>query len=341
MQKIVFKDGTTFVGVSFGRQKEVIGELVFDTSMSGYQKIINDTRYANKIILFTYPLIGNYGFNNIENDSPVLKAMIIREGCEKPSNFKCEYNLHEYAKIKNFVGIQGVDTRSIARKIRNEGVQPVILCDVNLDNEIAIQKLNNYKAESNLVSSFSVKKPIVIKGSREKVVVIDYGYSEEIVEHLKQKNCHIIILPYDTSISEILSYLPDGVILSDGVGNPNELTHYAKQMKSLFSKTTLLGVNFGCMLLALANHLEIETLKFGHHGQNYPIKNKLNNQVEITNQNNLYTIKPFSDNAFMVSHVSVNDDQIEGIIHQDYDVRGITYLNEAVIDAFINRMRGK
>lgn len=340
MTKIVFKDGTTYIGSGFGIQKEVMGELIVETSMTGYQAIMNDPRYAENIILFTYPLIGNYGFHSIEKDNPRLAAMVVREVCERPSNVNCDYDLLSYCDHKNIAGLQGVDTRSIARKVRKEGVQTVIVCDDSLPTDIAIERLTEYEAKEKLAQPVSVKKPVIYKGTAEKVVVVDYGASQEIVDKLVSRHCQVAVLPYDVTAADILSYSPDGVIVSDGVGNPNDFATQAKKFKDLFSKTSILGINFGSLILGLAEGLPIEKLSFGHHGQNYPIKNKITGKVEITTQNKMYTVKSVDNSDFRISHINVNDHHIEGIQHKDYDVSGLSYFNEAVMDDFIARMGG-
>lgn len=342
MRKIVLLDGSEYYGKGFGSLKDCVAEIVVESSMSGYQKSIADERNSGKILLFTYPLIGNYGINNETVDYPQLKAIIVREYCEIPSNFRSAQNLEFYLNQHDIVGISEIDTRSLFRKIRNEKRQFALICDASVTKEEAIEKIKQYQEEKNLVSKYSCKKPVVFMGSGKKVVVVDYGYSKEIVSKLREKNLYVVVLPYNTSVEEILSYHPDGVILSDGIGNPYEID--CQEISKLFSKTVVLGINFGQLVLARSAKIQLNQLDYKCCSSNHPVKELVSGKVMITSKNCEYNIDldALSHSEFEVTYLGVNEKNVEGIKHKDYPVYGIQFNPESnIFEEFVKVLKGE
>lgn len=342
MRKIVLLDGSEYYGKGFGSLEECVAEIVVESSMSGYQKAIADERNSGKILLFTYPLIGNYGINREKEENPQLKAVIVREYCEIPSNFRSVQNLESYLNEFGIVGISEIDTRSLFRKIRNEKRQIALICDGDVSKEEAIKKLQQYQEEQNLVRKYSCQKPIVFRGSGKKVVVVDYGYSSEIVNQLRKENVYVVVVPYNTSVDEILSYHPDGVILSDGIGNPYEVD--CKELSKLFSKVAILGINFGQLILARSAGIKLNQLDYKCCSSNHPVKEVTTGKVIITSKSCEYNIDldAIQDSEFEITYLGVNEKNIEGIKHKDYPVYGIQFNPEIrIFEEFVKVLKGE
>lgn len=342
MRKIVLLDGSEYYGKGFGSLKECIGEIVVESSMSGYQKSISDARNQNKLLLFTYPLIGNYGMNNEQQDDPKLNAVIVREYCEIPSNFRSSQNIESYLKEFDIVGISEIDTRSLFRKIRDKGRQYAIICDTSVSKEEAILKIQQYLKEEKILANSNNIKPKVYVGKEKKVVVLDYGYSKEIVDQLRKMNCYVVVLPHHTSAQEILSYHPDGVILSDGILNPFEVD--SSEVKKLFSKVAILGINFGQLILAISSGIKVNQLDYKCYSVNHPVKEIKSGTLRITSKKYDYNLdfNSVENSDFEITYIGVNQKSVEGIKHKDYPIYAIQFdLDIVMLREFIKVMKGE
>ncbi len=318
---IVLEDGHIFEGKSFGAEGEALGELVFTTSVVGYVAALTDPRYYGQIILQTFPLIGNYGYISAQRESDKVwaKGYVVREWCENPSNFRCETTLDEYLKKQGVVGVYDVDTREITQLIRENGVMNAkIVSDLD---DIDYEEIKNYKIV-NAVEAVSDGKSEVFgeENSGVNVTVVDFGYKKNAVKSLLEKGCTVRTVPATATADEILSGNPDGVVLSDGPGNPCDNAFAIAEVEKLIGKTPVFGVGLGHQILALANGAEVVKLKFGHRGGNQPVKSLKTGKTYITSQNNGYTIDADSVEKCggKVTYINVNDGTCEGV---DYEVK--------------------
>ncbi len=313
---IVLEDGHIFEGKSFGAEGEALGELVFTTSVVGYVATLTDPRYYGQIIMQTFPLIGNYGYISAQRESDKIwaKAYIVREWCENPSNFRCETTLDDYLKSQGVVGVYDVDTREITQHIRENGVMNAKI--VSSLDDIDYDEIKNYRIVNAVeaVSDGKTETLISEKGCVN-VTVVDFGYKKNAVSSLLEHGCCVKIVPATATADEILAGNPDGVVLSDGPGNPEDNTASIGEVSKLIGKTPVFGVGLGHQILALANGAKTVKLKFGHRGGNQPVKSLKTGKTYITSQNNGYTIDDESVKKCggKVTYINVNDGTCEGI----------------------------
>ncbi len=356
--KLALADGTVYTGPAFGAEGETYGEVVFNTSMTGYQEILTDPSYCGQIVTMTYPLIGNYGVNLEDRESSgiALRGFVIRELCKRPSNYRSTQSLADYLTDASIIGLQGIDTRALVRRIRVYGAMTGVLSTIDSDDASLIAKARNSPELSgqNLVSAvlpaassdwneglsplaretFGKSKDSDDKDSRKgdglHVVAIDYGMKWSIARHLHDLGCRVTILPGSVSADEVLACGPDGVFLSNGPGDPRPLTDAVDTIRGLLGKKPVFGICLGLQLLGLACGAEIFKLKFGHRGANQPVLNTLTNRVEITTQNHGFALAADSlpDNLD-VTHVNLNDRTVEGIRHNDVPAFGVQYHPES------------
>lgn len=323
MEAILYmEDGSIYSGKAFGKIGTTVGELVFNTSMMGYQEILTDPSYANQIINMTYPLIGNYGLNSEENESNKIyaKGFIVKSISLNPSNYKCEVNIDEMLQKMGIVGIYGVDTRSITKKIRNNGAMKCIITSVSQRHSIADLEniIKNQKINEELVKEVSTKEIYSISGNGNKVAVIDFGVKNNILENLKLRGCDITVFPYDTSFSEIMSIKPDGLLLSNGPGDPKQLTECIKTIKKLIDVVPTFGICLGHQLLALALGGDTYKMKYGHRGGNHGVYDVDRDKAFITSQNHGYAVcsESLANKSIEVTHLNLNDNTVEGMKHK-------------------------
>ncbi len=333
---LVLEDGTYYTGESFGATGETCGEVVFNTSMTGYQEVTTDPSYNGQIVTMTYPLIGNYGFNDIDNESyrTHVEGFIVKELCSYPNNWRNNLDPDEYFKKHDIVGIKAIDTRALTQHIRQFGSMYGIISTQSGNVDILLSKLNEQKQKKrNLVMEVTVKEPQHIEGGSSRVVVLDCGVKQNIIRSLKKRDCEIYIVPADATVEEIMSYKPDGILISNGPGDPRDLPETINTVRQLIGKKPVFGICLGHQLLGLAMGLEIFKLKFGHHGGNHPVKDLINNRCYITSQNHNYAIANKLDekaqNAIRLTHINVNDGTVEGFRHMSLPVLSIQYHPEA------------
>ncbi|RCW44399.1 glutamine-hydrolyzing carbamoyl-phosphate synthase small subunit [Halanaerobium sp. MA284_MarDTE_T2] len=334
--RLVLEDGSIFKGSIFGAENEAAGEVVFNTSMTGYQEILTDPSYKGEIVCMTYPLIGNYGINkdDFESSRPHLNGFIVREFAENPENWRSREKLNDYLVNNNITAISGIDTRALTKILRSRGtMRGIITAEQETENKL-IEKAKNVLGLSgrdlvSLVSSKDVQK----YGSNNKyrVVLIDCGAKDNIKNSLLKRDCEVIVVPADMSAAEILAYRADGVMISNGPGDPDDADYAAETIKKLLGKLPLFGICLGHQLLGKACGAKTFRLKFGHRGANHPVKDFKTNKVYITSQNHGFALddKSLSELDLNLTHVNVNDGTVEGIEHKKYPAFSVQYHPEA------------
>jgi carbamoyl-phosphate synthase small subunit len=354
--KLALEDGTVFTGNSFGAQGEVDGEVCFNTSMTGYQEILTDPSYRGQIVTMTYPEIGNYGVNaeDVESGGPQLAGFVVRNHSSAASNFRAKGELEAYLSEAGVVGISGIDTRALVRRIRQHGALKGILSTLDLDDKSLVAKA---KASLGLVGRDLVRE-VVPKRSREwsehlsqwsrlpsdvshagkasathrqpHVVALDYGMKWNIGRHLCDLGCRVTVLPGTATSGEVLDQKPDGVFLSNGPGDPEPLAYAIQTIRDLLGQTPIFGICLGHQLLSLACGATTFKLKFGHRGANQPVQNLDTGRVEITSQNHGFAVAEDDLPASLeVTHRNLNDRTIEGVRHRELPAFSVQYHPEA------------
>ena len=355
-KKIVLENGEEYYGTRFGADKEAICEIVFNTSMVGYQEIVSDPSYTYQMVVMTYPLIGNYGITDedYETKQPSIGGLIVREYNDKPSNFRYTKTLSEYLEENEVPGIYGVDTRKITRSIRENGSMKVIITDISTSKEESLEKLRNYEIPKDAVSKVSCKKRWYSRTSNFKynVVAIDCGMKLNIVRNLNKRGCNVTIVPYNMTAEEIINLKPDGIFLSNGPGNPEDVKEVIELVKKLKGKYPIFGICLGHQLISLAYGAKTYKLKFGHRGGNHPVKNLQTDKIEITSQNHSYAVdeESLKKTKLIPTHINVLDNTIEGVECKEDKVFSVQYHPESapgpqdsgyLFDKFIGLMKGE
>jgi carbamoyl-phosphate synthase small subunit len=347
---LALADGKIFEGKAFGAIGEVAGEVVFNTSMAGYQEILTDPSYCGEIVTMTYPQIGNYGINpeDVESCRPFLSGFIVKEACPFPSNFRSEMSLDEYLKEKGVVGIEGIDTRALVRHIRTVGAQVGILSSVETDTQNLVNKARQTPGlvGRDLVQEVTCSEPYhwsqgvwqLGSGYADytgverpyKVVAYDFGVKRNILRNLVSSGCEVTVVPAATSAEEVLKMQPDGVFLSNGPGDPEPISYAQENIRQLLGKVPIFGICLGHQLLAIALGGKTYKLKFGHRGGNQPVLDYQRQQVEITAQNHGFAVAADSlDGQVEVTHINLNDNTVEGIRHLALPAFSVQYHPEA------------
>lgn len=326
---LILENGKTFYGNAFGDVKEAVGEVVFNTGMTGYQEVLTDPSYYGQIVTMTYPLIGNYGLNleDLESERPKVRAFIVREKCSTPSNWRSEISLEAYLKNNGIMGIEGIDTRALTKILRNHGTMRGIITTKNLeykDVQGSIEAFTNKEA----VKTVSTEQSYIVEGSGKNIAILDFGVKRNIINSFKRRNCNIKVYPYNTSSEEILAQKPDMVFLSNGPGDPMDLPMVIENIKKLIGVIPLSGICLGHQLLCLALGGKTERLKFGHRGGNHPVKDLEKDKVFITSQNHGYYVKDVPEDV-NVTHINVNDGTVEGMRHKSLPVFSVQFHPEA------------
>lgn len=333
---LVLEDGTYFPGEGFGQRGETAGEVVFNTSMTGYQEIITDPACSGQIIAMTYPLIGNYGFNAEDNESGKthISGFIVKELCRYPNNWRSAMGADEYFRRNNVTGLKGIDTRALTRHIRDRGTMCGIISTECGNVDLLLEKLTEKKRERrNLVMEVTVKEPVHITGSGKKVVLLDLGVKYSVIRYLEKHCCDIYILPASSTYEDIMSCDPDGILLSSGPGDPGDLGEIKLPLQKLIGKRPLFGIGLGHLLLGLALGGRTYKLKYGHHGANHPVKDLTTGRCYITAQNHGYVLEHHINDDVRVMQINVNDNTVEGFRHKKLPAAGVQYHPETMAEA--------
>jgi len=332
-KKLVLESGEVFHGNSFGADLEIEGEVVFNTSMTGYQELISDPSYCGQIVCMTYPLIGNYGINRDDYESiePAIKGLIVKEVCDFPSNFRNQMDLDTFFQKRNLSGISGIDTRRLTRVLRNSGVVKGKIVAENADENSVIELLKTTNFPTDQVAQVSTKTAYASPGRGLKVVLVDYGSKLGILRELTQRDCDVIVVPHDTTAEEIFLINPDGVMLSNGPGDPQDVFGATEMIQKLLGKIPVFGICLGHQLIGLACGATTFKLKFGHRGGNHPVLDLKKNKVAITSQNHGYAVdqESLTNTDLEETHIALNDRTNEGLKHKIHPCFSVQYHPEA------------
>lgn len=353
---LYLEDGTRFEGRAFGALQENCGEVVFNTSMTGYQEVLTDPSYAGQIVVMTQPQIGNYGTNSedIESRHPFVQGFVVRELSPQFSNWRAEATLDDYLRTHGVTGVSEIDTRALVKHIRSRGAMRGILSALDFDPDSLSKKV---RAHPSMQGSDYVKDVTTHNSyfsgpasAEWKVVAYDFGIKTNILRCLADRGCGLTVVPAGTRAEEVLSLNPDGIFLSNGPGDPEPLTYAIENIRRLAGRKPLFGICLGHQLLALALGGKTYKMKFGHRGGNQPVKNLLSDRVEITSHNHGFAVDPDSlpESRVQLTHLNLNDQTLEGFRHREWPAFSVQYHPEAapgphdslyLFDDFIRLMR--
>lgn len=334
-RKIILEDGSEYYGFAFGDTDDKVCEIVFNTSMVGYQEIISDPSYTYQAVVMTYPLIGNYGIadDDFETQTPTIGGLIVREYNDEPSNFRSRQTLSEVMKKYKIPGIYGIDTRKLTRSIRDLGSRKVLITNPDITKEEGLKILGESKIPTDAVSKVSRREIVSSPAENAKynVVAIDCGMKENIVRCLNKHGCNVTIVPWNTSAEEIEKFNPDGIFISNGPGDPMDVPETINTIKSLIGKYVIFGICLGHQIISLAYGGTTYKLKFGHRGGNHPVKNLETGKIEITSQNHSYAvdIKSLENTPLELTHINILDNTAEGVKCQKDKVFSVQYHPES------------
>jgi len=348
---LALEDGTVFEGKAFGAPVDKAGEVVFNTSLTGYQEIFTDPSYAGQIVVLTNPQIGNYGTNEADNEAgkPYIEGLVVREYSPLASNWRSDADTHEFLSRQGIPAVTGIDTRTLVRKLRMGGVLRGVISSTTLDPKVLVERAKKVPSMAGMDLANKVSTPVsypwrdgvtpvseseVISASvaaRHKVVAFDFGIKRNILRRLAHVGCDLTVVPAGTSAEDVLALKPDGVFLSNGPGDPEPLQHQAAQIRKLMGRTPIFGICLGHQILGLALGGKTFKLKFGHRGGNHPVLNRVTNKVEITAQNHGFAVDPDSlnQNEIDLTHINLNDNTLEGLRHRNMPLFCVQYHPEA------------
>lgn len=330
---LILENGTVFEGEAFGANVSVTGEIVFNTGMTGYQESITDQSYNGQILTFTYPLVGNYGINrdDYESISPTCKGVVVYEWARVASNWRNQMTLDEFLKAKNIPGISGIDTRALTKIIRKYGTMRVTLTDAIEDS---IDHLKDQLQATVLpidnVKQVSTRKAYPAPGSGRSVVLVDFGLKHSILRELAERNCNVTVVPHNTTAEEILHLNPDGVMLSNGPGNPEDVPYALEMIRGIQGKIPIFGICMGHQLFSMANGAKTHKMKFGHRGFNHAVREIVTGRIDFTSQNHGYAVSRENlPEELMITHEEINDQSVEGVRHRYYPAFSVQFHPDA------------
>ena len=349
---LILADGHVYEGTGIGAQKDVISEIVFNTSMTGYLEILTDPSYAGQAVVMTYPLIGNYGvcYEDMEASRPWPDALIVRELAACSSNFRSETSLSQFLCEHDITGIQGIDTRALTKVLRNQGtMNGMITTNEHFDLDEILPKIRAFKAED-VVKKVTCDQVTTHSGDGFKVALMDFGAKKNIARELQKRGCEVTVYPALTKAEDIIQSNPDGIMLSNGPGDPKACTEIIKEIKKLYeTDIPIFGICLGHQLMALANGADTRKMKWGHRGANHPVKDMRTGRVYISTQNHGYMValKTVPQNVAEVNFINVNDGSVEGLHYLGKNIFTVQFHPEAcggpqdtafLFDKFINMM---
>ncbi len=334
-RKIILEDGSEYMGYGFGDMCDKVCEIVFNTSMVGYQEIISDPSYTYQAVVMTYPLIGNYGIceEDYETDVPSIGALIVREYNDDPSNFRCIESLSDTMKRYGIAGIYGVDTRQIARSIRDLGSRKVLITGIETSKQEGIKILSGTDIPKDAVSKVSPKgiMRFTVDNPKHRIVCIDCGMKKNILRSFNKKGISVTVVPYDTPADVIEGLKPDGIFISNGPGDPSDVPETVNTVKALIGKYPVFGICLGHQIISLAYGALTYKLKFGHRGGNHSVKNLKTGKIEITSQNHSYAVdaKSLEGTGLEITHINLLDNTVEGVESVEDKVFSVQYHPES------------
>jgi carbamoyl-phosphate synthase small subunit len=330
---LYLEDGTLFEGTSFGGEGGQVGEVVFNTGITGYQEVLSDPSYCGQIVTMTFPLIGNYGItrDDFEAVRPFVHGFVVRRHEEVPSNWRAQYSLGDLLKEYGIVGISDIDTRMLTRKLRSYGTMKGIIATGDVRVEELRERLGASDLLRDQVSRVSTKSVYNSPGKDQRVVLMDFGSKSGIMRDLTRRDCDVVVVPHDATAEQILRLRPDGILLSNGPGDPKDVPHAVETIRALLGKLPIFGICLGHQLFALACGADTEKLKFGHRGGNHPVKDLESGRCYITSQNHGYTVNEASlaGTGLVTTHINNNDGTIEGLKHESLPAFSVQYHPEA------------
>lgn len=331
--RLLLEDGTVFTGKSFGNEGDSFGEVVFHTGMTGYQEILSDPSYCAQIVTMTYPLIGNYGINrdDFEAIRPALHGFIVKKHEELPSNWRAKNSIDYLLKQYEVVGISDIDTRMLTRKLRIHGAMNGLLTTSNISVFELKEQLDAMPVIRNQVIRVSTKHMYSCPGGKEHIVLVDFGFKAGILRELTLRGCRVTVVPHDTTAEQIKRLAPDGILLSNGPGDPKDVPQCVQMVSELIDEYPIMGICLGHQLFALACGADTSKLKYGHHGANHPVKNLMSGTCLITSQNHNFTVNEDSleGTDLVVTHINNNDATIEGLKHKQFPAFSVQFHPEA------------
>ena len=332
--KIFLEDGSMIVGKAFGSEKTTLGELVFNTGMTGYQEILTDPSYAGQIVTMTYPLIGNYGINGLDMESkgPKVAGFIVKDYAKAPSHWQMEKSIEDYLKENEILGVYDVDTRMITKKIRNYGAMKCLMTtDMDMTLEEAKKAMEAYTFPTRIVEEVSTKKPQhFFEEGKLNIAVIDLGIKTGIIDELGKLKCRVTLFPHHIKAEEIHVENYDALLLSNGPGDPKDCQDAISLVKALIGKLPIFGICLGHQIIALALGADTYKLKFGHRGSNHPVQNLVDGKVMMTAQNHGYAVSNKDLPPTMkITHMNVNDDTVEGFCCEELKIYAVQFHPEA------------
>ena len=340
-RKLILEDGSVYLGEAFGSETDKMVELVFNTSMVGYQEILSDPSYTGQAVVMTYPLIGNYGMceDDYETLIPSMSGLIVREYCDEPSNFRSANTLSQIMKTYDIAGISKIDTRKLARHIRDFGSCKAYLVSEDSDTDKALERLKAWKPDPDVVSKVSTgniyKAGMLVDNTNKQkykhIVAIDCGMKKNILRELSKRGCSITVVPWDTSADAIKELCPDGLFISNGPGDPQDVKQTIETVKNMIGYCPIFGICLGHQIMSLAYGAKTYKLKFGHRGGNHPVKNLYKDRIEITSQNHSYAVddESLKGTGLEATHINLLDNTVEGVACKKDRVFSVQYHPES------------
>ncbi|MFC7681584.1 glutamine-hydrolyzing carbamoyl-phosphate synthase small subunit [Paenibacillus sp. GCM10028914] len=331
--RLLLEDGTLFSGKAFGADAELTGEVVFNTGITGYQEVLSDPSYCGQIVTMTYPLIGNYGItrDDFESIRPFVNGFVVRRHEPVPSNWRAEYSVDTLLKEYGIPGISEIDTRMLTRIIRHHGTMRGVITTSSKPVEELMEMIKSTPQVRDQVARTSTPQIYTSPGSKERIVLVDFGSKSGILKELTSRGCDVIVVPHNTTADEIRRLRPDGIQLSNGPGDPKDVPYAVEMIKELLGEYPIFGICLGHQLFALASGADTEKLKFGHRGGNHPVKELSSGRCYITSQNHSYAVKEDSIQGtdLEITHINNNDKTVEGLKHTKYPAFSVQYHPEA------------
>jgi carbamoyl-phosphate synthase small subunit len=353
---LALEDGTIFPGEAFGSTGERWGEVVFNTGMTGYQEVLTDPSYCGQIVVMTYPLIGNYGImkEDFESKRSFVRGFVVREECRQPSNWRLAETIDSFLKKENVIGLSGIDTRALTRHLRSFGTMRGVISTATNDVQALVERAKNCPqlTGQELVPTVATTKSYTFPGPGRRVALIDFGAKQNIIRCLQERDCEVVVAPYNVTAQEVMSLHPAGVVLSNGPGDPTDVPYAIQTARELIGHVPILGICLGHQILGLAMGCKTYKMKFGHRGANHPVKDLITGRVYISSHNHGFSVDEESmrDLDVMVSHRNLNDGTVEGLKHKFLPVFSVQYHPEAspgpkdseyIFDQFMDMMTGK